>query len=75
LTIVLKSTFKSIFLRIKKRKKLNKFDKLKIHFYKKVQETYLRKAKNNNNYFVFDSSNNTPDLEKNILKLVIKKLR
>ena len=75
LTIVLKSTFESIFSRIKKRKKLNKFDKLKINFYKKVQKTYLRKAKNNNNYYVFDSSNNTPDLEKNILKLVIKKLR
>jgi len=74
LTIVLKSSFKSISLRINKRKKLNKFDKLKINFYKKAQKTYLSKAKNNNSYYVFNSSNNTPELEKNILNLVIKKL-
>ena len=75
LTIVLKSSFKSIFLRLNKRKKLNKFDKLKINFYKKAQKAYISKSKNNNNYYVFDSSSDTPDLEKDILKLVIRKLR
>ena len=74
LTIVLKSNFKSIFSRIKKRKKLNKFDMLKINFYKKVQNFYLSIAKNNKNYFVFDSSKNTPDLEIKIFNLIIKKL-
>ena len=74
LTIILKSNFKSIFSRIKKRKKLNKFDKLKINFYKKVQNFYLSIANNNKNYFVFDSSKNTPDLEIKIFNLIIKKL-
>jgi dTMP kinase len=74
MTIILKSSFKSIFLRINKRKKLNKFDKLKINFYKKAQKTFISKSKNNN-YYVFDSSINNTDLEKKILKLVIKKLK
>ena len=74
LTIVLKSNFKTIFSRIKKRKKNNKFDKLKINFYKKVQKAFLNKAKNNKKYYIFDSSDNTPDLEKKIFRLIIEKL-
>jgi dTMP kinase len=74
LTIVLKSNFQSIFSRIKKRKKLNKFDKLKINFYKKVQNAFLNKAKKKINYHVFDSSNNNTVLEKKILNLVLKRL-
>ena len=75
LTIVLKADFKSIFSRIKKRKKINKFDKLKINFYRKAQNAYLSKAKNNRSYCVFDSSENSPLLEKKIVKLIIKKLK
>jgi len=75
LTIVLRSNFKTIFSRINKRKKTNKFDKLKINFYRKVQKAYLSKAKNSKKYHVFDSSDNTPVLEKKILKLVINKLK
>jgi len=75
LTIVLKSNFEEIFSRIKKRKKINKFDKLKFNFYKKAQSTFLKIAKNNNKYHVFDSSKNTPDLEREILELVLKKLK
>ena len=45
LTIVLKSDFNTIFSRIKKRKKNNKFDKLKINFYRKAQNAYLKKLK------------------------------
>tara|TARA_B110000967_G_C18767494_1_gene501204 strand:- start:120 stop:746 length:627 start_codon:yes stop_codon:yes gene_type:complete len=75
LTIVLKANFKTIFSRLNKRKKLNKFDKLKVNFYKKAQNFYINKARNNKNYYVFDSSNNTPDLEADILKLVVKKLK
>jgi dTMP kinase len=74
LTIVLKSNFKTIFSRLNKRKKQNKFDKLKINFYKRAQNAFLSKAKNKKNYYVFDSSMNTPDLEKDIFELVIKKL-
>jgi len=75
LTIVLKSNFKTIFSRIKKRKKINKFDKLNINFYKKAQNAFIRRAQNKNNYIIFDSSENTPDLENLIFKHVIKKLK
>ena len=74
LTIVLKSNFKSIYSRIKKRKKNNKFDKLKNSFYKKAQKTFLSLAKKNKDYLIFDSSKNTPVLEKNILTAVLKKI-
>ena len=74
LTIVLTSNFKTILSRIKKRKKINKFDKLKISFYKKAQNAYKSKAANNKSYFIFDSSENSTQLEKEIFKLVFRKL-
>jgi len=75
LTILLRSDFKTVIARIKKRKKTNKFDKLKINFYKKAQNAYLSIAKNNKKYYIFDSSKDTTDLEKKILNLIIKKLQ
>ena len=75
LTIVLKSNFKTIFNRIKKRKKNNKFDKLKKNFYKKAQDAYVLLCKKNSSHFLFDSSESTPQLEKDILKLVLKKIK
>ena len=74
LTIVLKSNFRSIYSRIKKRKKNNKFDTLKTSFYEKAQNTFLSLAQKNKNYLIFDSSENTPLLEKNILTAVLKKI-
>ena len=74
LTIVLKSNFKTIYSRINKRSKNNKFDKLKTNFYKKAQNAFLSLARKNKNYIVFDSSENTPDLEKKILSFVLKKI-
>jgi len=75
LTILLRSDFKTVIARIKKRKKKNKFDKLKINFYKKAQNAYLSIAKNNKKYYIFDSSKDTTDLEKKIFNLIIKKLQ
>ena len=75
LTIILKSNFKSISSRIKMRKKSNKFDKLKSNFYRKAQNAFLTLAKNNKNYIVYDSSHNTPELEKKILSIVLKKIK
>ena len=75
LTIILKSNFKSISSRIKMRKKSNKFDKLKSIFYRKAQNAFLTLAKNNKNYIVYDSSHNTPELEKKILSIVLKKIK
>ena len=75
LTIVLKSNIRTIYKRIKKRKKNNKFDKLKKIFYKRAQNAFLYLAKKNKNYLVFDSSKNTSELEKKILSVVLKKIK
>ena len=76
LTIVLKSSFKSIFLRLKKRKNKNKYDKLKINFYNKVQNAFLKKARlNKRKYVIFNSSSNDNMLEKKILKLILNKIK
>tara|TARA_A100001015_G_scaffold301233_1_gene387780 strand:+ start:182 stop:817 length:636 start_codon:yes stop_codon:yes gene_type:complete len=75
LTIVLKSNFKIIFSRLKKRKGKNKFDKYNYSFYNKIQKTFIRIAKKNKSkYKIFDSSSNTNKLEKEILKLVLKRI-
>ena len=75
MTIILKANFKTISSRIKKRKNNNKFDRLKNNFYKKAQNAYLSLAKKNKNYLVFDSSKNTPDLEKKILNIVLNNIK
>ena len=75
LTIVLKSNFKKIFSRIKKRKIKNKFDKLNTSFYVKAQNAFINKVKNNRNYYLFDSSKDNNDLEKKIFKLILNKLK
>jgi len=75
LTIVLKANFKTIYSRIKNRKKNNKFDKLKTNFYKKAQNAYLSLAKNKKNYLVFDSSENSPELEKKIFNIVFDNIK
>ena len=75
LTIVLKANFKTIYSRIRKRKENNKFDKLKTNFYKKAQNAYLSLAKNKKNYLVFDSSENSPELEKKIFNIVFDNIK
>jgi len=75
LTIVLKSSLETVFGRIKRRRKKNKFDRLKINFYKKAQNAFINKAKNDKNYYIFDSSKNTPLLEKKILQLITQKIK
>jgi dTMP kinase len=74
LTIVLKANLNVISSRVKKRKKNNKFDKLKNNFYIKAQNTYLSLAKKKN-YLIFDSSKNTTELEKKIFSSVLKQLK
>ena len=75
LTIVLKSNNTIITSRLKKRKKNNKFDKLKLSFYKRAQSAFLNLAKKNKKkYVIFDSSKNDNKLEKIIFNFVLKKL-
>jgi dTMP kinase len=75
LTIILKANFNTIRFRINNRKNNNKFDWLKINFYKKAQNAYLLQARKNKNYLVFDSSKNTTILEKKIFNIVLKKIK
>jgi dTMP kinase len=75
LTIVLKANSLAIKTRIKMRKNNNKFDKLKTNFYKKAQNAFLALAKKNKNYVVFDSSKNTPELEKKIFKIILDSIK
>ena len=75
LTIVLKANFTSTHSRINKRKINNKFDNLKDKFYKKAQNAYLSLAKKKKNYLVFDSSKNTPELEKKIFDIVLDNIK
>ena len=75
LTIILKANFGVTHSRIKKRKYNNKFNNIKKNFYKKAQNAYLSLAKKNRNYLVFDSSKDTPELEKKIFSVVLKNIK
>ena len=44
-------------------------------FYKKAQNAYLSLAKKKKNYLVFDSSKNTPELEKKIFDIVLDNIK
>ena len=75
-TIVLKSNLNSIFLRLKKRKNKNKFDKLDRSCYKKAQQTFINIAnRNKRSYLIFDSSINDNLLEKKIFNIILKKIK
>ncbi|MAV05940.1 MAG: dTMP kinase [Candidatus Pelagibacter sp.] len=74
LTIVLKSKIKTALDRIKKRKKSNKFDKLRKDFYVKAQKAFVKISKFKSHYYLFDTTINNKDVEKKIFHLVIKKL-
>ena len=71
LTIVLKSSLKSVNLRLKKRKKLNKFDKLKNSFFTKAQNVFINLAKKNTKrYILIDTSLNDNIAENKILGII-----
>ena len=75
LTIILKSNFKIIKSRLKKRKNKNKFDKLNYSIYEKIQKTFISLAKHNKKkYKLYDSSKNNNELEKEIFNLVYGKI-
>ncbi len=75
ITFVLKVSNKSSSLRLKKRKTKNRYDNFSKLFYKRVQSSFLKIAKNKKNYHVLDSSNNDKELEKKIYNIVCKLLR
>ena len=75
LTFVLKANISTALLRLKKRKKKNRYDKFSKNFYIKVQNAFIKIAKNNKKRCVIvDTSKDTTDAEKIIYKRFIKKL-
>tara|TARA_B100000242_G_C43011242_1_gene470176 strand:- start:25 stop:666 length:642 start_codon:yes stop_codon:yes gene_type:complete len=75
LTFVLKVSPKVSKKRLKKRKSKNRYDNFPQSFYDKAQKSFLKISKNKKNYFVLESSLNDNSLEREILKITLRKLR
>jgi len=75
LTFILKVNISTALQRLKKRKKKNRYDKFSKSFYIKVQNAFIKIAKNNKKRCVIvDASNDTDDAEKAIYESFIRKL-
>ena len=75
LTFVLKANISTALHRLKKRKRKNRYDRFSKNFYNRVQKAFIKIAKNNKKRcFIVDTSKDTTDAEKDILKKFINKL-
>ena len=75
LTFILKVNISKALQRLKKRKKKNRYDKFSKNFYIKVQNAFIRIAKENKRrYLILDNSKDSHEVEKNILKKFIERL-
>ena len=75
LTFILKVNISKALQRLKKRKKKNRYDKFSKNFYIKVQNAFIRIAKENKRrYLILDNSKDSHETEKNILKKFIERL-
>ena len=67
---------KNLKLRLLKRKKLNRYDKFKHSFYKKVQEGFIKESKlNRNKYLIIDSNKKINENKKDILNKIKKLIK
>ena len=63
---------KNLFLRLKKRKSINRYDKFNLAFYNKVQNGFIKLANSKkNSYMIIDSN---LEIEKN-KKLILDKIK
>ena len=75
LTFILISNISKAFKRMNKRKSKNRYDKFSANFYKKVQKAFVKIGKSNmKRYVILDNSKDSPEIEKIILKKIIKLL-
>ena len=75
LTFILKVNISKAMERLKKRKKMNRYDKFSKYFYIKAQKAFIKIAKKNKTrYFVLDNSNDSDETEKIILNKFIQVL-
>ena len=63
---------KRLKMRLKKRRNLNKYDKFKVSFYKKVQKGFIKLSKKKKNYTIIDSNKDINVNKKIILKKIDK---
>ena len=54
------------------RKNKNRYDKFKIKFYNKVQNGFLKLAKNKSNYVIISSNNNLHENKFKVLNRILK---
>ena len=54
------------------KKKLNRYDKFNINFYKKVQKGFLKISKNNKKYLIIDSNKNINDNKSKVINKLKK---
>ena len=75
LTFILKVNISTALQRLRKRKKKNRYDKFSKNFYIKVQNAFIKIAKNNKKRCVIvDASKDTDDAENTIYESFIRKL-
>ena len=65
---------KNLIKRLKLRKNKNRYDNFNYNFYTKVQNGFLKIARNRKNYFVINSDKDIQSNKKKILNLIIKKI-
>ena len=67
---------KNLRLRLSRRKNLNRYDKFKFNFYKKIQNGYIKiSKKNKNKYVMIDSNEPILDNKNRIIKEVNRLLK
>ena len=66
---------KNMIKRLRKRVKLNRYDKFNKDFYKRVQKGYLKLSKNKKNYQIIDSNLSIETNKKNIINKIEKLIR
>ena len=73
LTFILRVSISRAFQRLKKRKKINRYDKFSKAFFMKAQNAFLKIAKKNKKrYFILDNSEDSKETEEIIFNKVIK---
>ena len=65
---------KNLIKRLKLRKNKNRYDNFNYNFYTKVQNGFLKIARNRKNYFVINSDKDIQLNKKKILNLIVKKI-
>ena len=66
---------KNMIKRLRKRVKLNRYDKFNKDFYRRVQKGYLKLSKNKKNYQIIDSNLSIETNKKNIINKIEKLIR